>query len=442
MGNRRDADTEDCGTGAQVRYRETTGKGDTLMACKVKVNQHGYLAFRLYWDGRESWEGTDWRDTPKNRAKAEARAVLMTEEIERGEFGYLRWFPNGNKAHSFKPKQAVAVEIKPLTVRQYYEEWIEKKKPPFVRRSLERDYRQAFRIINPFMGDTGLNDLTTDTLESLRMHIVEERKLSLKTARNIIDGSLRAMVRDAGRRIDRNPFNDLPANWWPRRPQKDPDPYTEKERDAILKHYRNNRPYWAYAFVYFRFYTGTRPSEATALKWGSVDLLSGKATFLVSRHLGEENAPKTRASRRTVALLPNVVELLKSLLPLRVEPNSYVFTDGQGNPIDQSEFARGFQAALRVLEIRQRPFYNVRHTFISVALTIGCNQKWIAEQTGTSIAMIQEHYGKFIRDNGDALLRAYVEQKTETFPETFSDNAPNYRRNLASPTGFEPVLSA
>ena len=54
-------------------------------------------------------------------------------------------------------------------------------------------------------------------------------------------------------------------------------------------------------------------------------------------------------------MLPNVVELLKSILPLRVEPNSYVFTDGQGEPIDQSEFARGFQAVLRVLKIRQRP---------------------------------------------------------------------------------------
>ncbi len=82
----------------------------------------------------------------------------------------------------------------------------------------------------------------------------------------------------------------------------------------------------------------------------------------------------------------------------------------KANPIDQSEFARGFQAVLRVLKVRPRPFYNTRHTFISVALTLGCNQKWIAEQTGTSIAMIQEHYGKYIRDDGDALLRAYVVQ--------------------------------
>ena len=54
---------------------------------------------------------------------------------------------------------------------------------------------------------------------------------------------------------------------------------------------------------------------------------------------------------------------------------------------------------------------------------------WIAEKTGTSIAMIQEHYGKYIRDDGDAPLRAYVEtskpdvsnEKTGTFSETFSD---------------------
>jgi hypothetical protein len=117
-------------------------------------------------------------------------------------------------------------------------------------------------------------------------------------------------------------------------------------------------------------------------------------------------------------------------------------------PIDQGEFGRAFQGVLRVLKIRPRPFYNVRHTFISVALTIGCNQKWIAEQTGTSIAMIQDHYGRYIRDDGDALLRAYVEQpkleaieeKTGTFAETFSSETSNYWNIVVVPTGIEPVF--
>ena len=377
--------------------------------------------------------------------------MLMSEEMERGTFDYFRWFPEGNRANEFRPKPERAGENEPLTVRKFFEQWILRKKPPFVRRSLERDYRQAFKKnILPFMGDLDLNSVTVDTLETFRLHLVEERKLTVKTTRNVIDGSLRAMFRDAGRRVERNPFNDLPASWWPRLPQREPDPYTEEERDRILKYYRKQRPHWAYAFVCFRFYTGTRPSEAVAIKWGSVDLMNGKATFAISRHLGEENAPKTRASRRTLTLLPNVIDVLKTLLPLHLSPEGYVFTGADGKPIDQSEFARGFQGVLRVLKIRPRPFYNTRHTFISLALTLGCNPKWIAEQTGTSLIMIQQNYGKYIRDDGDALLRAYVQtaktdvvdEETETLGETFSDEGVKYAGIMASPTGFEPVLPA
>src|SRR5262245_60272314 len=56
--------------------------------------------------------------------------------------------------------------------------------------------------------------------------------------------------------------------------------------------------------------------------------------------------------------------------------------------------------------------------------------------------MIQEHYGKYIRDDGAALLRAYVEQpkqhakerKTGTFGGNFSGKNSNYWNNLASLT--------
>jgi integrase len=114
--------------------------------------------------------------------------------------------------------------------------------------------------------------------------------------------------------------------------------------------------------VFFRFYTGTRPSEAAALKWGTVDLLASRAAIQWSRTLGEENAPKTEASARTFSLLPNVVDLLKVLLPLHVRPDDYVFRDEQSRPIDQNEFGRKFGDVLRVLEIRatallQHPAY-------------------------------------------------------------------------------------
>jgi len=169
---------------------------ETLMACKVKTSKQDKLAFRLYWDGHESWEGTDLKDTPKNRQRMEARAVLISEEMDRGAFDFLKWFPEGNKAHKFRPKLERVGENETLTVREFFGEWILRKKPPIVRRSLERDYKQAFnRNILLFMGDLDLNSVTTDTLETFRMHLVAERKLSVKSARNIIDGSLRAMFR-------------------------------------------------------------------------------------------------------------------------------------------------------------------------------------------------------------------------------------------------------
>src|SRR5438874_6782150 len=119
---------------------------------------------------------------------------------------------------------------------------------------------------------------------------------------------------------------------------------------------------------------------------------------------------------------------------------------GQGKPIDQSEFAVDFKPCCAFSRLASDLFTTLATP--TLALALGCNQKWIAEQTGTSMQMIQEHYGKYIRGDGDARLRAYVakpnlpavEQKTGTFAGTFSQDTPNYRKDLVRPTGIEPVL--
>jgi hypothetical protein len=81
-----------------------------------------------------------WKDTPKNRTRAEARAVLISDHIDNGTFDYLKWFPEGNKAPEFKPKDET--ENQPSTVGEYFNVWIESKKPPAVCKGQERDYRE------------------------------------------------------------------------------------------------------------------------------------------------------------------------------------------------------------------------------------------------------------------------------------------------------------
>jgi len=46
------------------------------------------------------------------------------------------------------------------------------------------------------------------------------------------------------------------------------------------------------------------------------------------------------------------------------------------------------------LGIRRRKFYATRHTFISIALTRNQNLFALAKSAGTSIEMIQPHYGR------------------------------------------------
>jgi Arm domain-containing DNA-binding protein len=70
------------------------------VACKVKVNRHGNLAFRIYaptLPNNGAWEGTDLADTPENRRFAKAQAVLISREIKKGTFDYLKGFLTATK---------------------------------------------------------------------------------------------------------------------------------------------------------------------------------------------------------------------------------------------------------------------------------------------------------------------------------------------------------
>lgn len=56
--------------------------------------------------------------------------------------------------------------------------------------------------------------------------------------------------------------------------------------------------------------------------------------------------------------------------------------------------------------------------FISDALAHGVNIKWLAEYCGTSVAMIEKHYGRYVKSESQEQLQRLFGAKTETFPET------------------------
>ncbi len=390
------------------------------MACKVKVNRHGFLAFRFYWNGREFWQGTGWKDTEKNRVKAEGKAQEITEEIKAKTFDYLKWFPNGNKADEFRPETEAKPDFHTLTVGEYYRDWIGRRKPPFVRPGLHHDYTRQFRrYILPNFDQTHLVDVDLPALDRFRASLNQLGGLSLKSCRNIIDGTFRAMMRDARAEKPGLGLVDHFANLkWKRLPTPKPDPFSAEERDVVLQHFRERQQHY-YPFLATLFGTGARPSEIIALRWGDLDLSAGRLSIDKSHYMGEDGEPKTAASERVIDLGMPVIEALRPIKPLHCTETDFVFKNREGRPINEDKWRKKYwYRALRACGVRPRKFYATRHTFISIGLSQGLNIKWLAEYCGTSVTMIEKHYGRYIKNDSKEQLARLFGAKPETFSET------------------------
>ena len=307
-----------------------------------------------------------------------------------------------------------------LTVGEYYRDWIERRKPPFVRPGLHHDYVCQFgQYVLPNFETERLVDVDLRALDVFRASLNQIGGLSLKSCRNIIDGTFRAMMRDARAEKPSLGLTDHFANLkWKRLPTSKPDPFTPEERDVILKHFRQKRAFY-YPFLATLFGTGARPSEIIALRWGDIDLRSGTLSISKSHYMGEDGPTKTAASERVIALGMPVIEALKAIKPLHVTETDLVFKNSEGRPINEDKWRKKYwYRALRACNVRPRKFYATRHTFISDALSQGANIKWLAEYCGTSVAMIEKHYGRYIKSDSREQLERLFGAKTETFSET------------------------
>jgi integrase len=132
--------------------------------------------------------------------------------------------------------------------------------------------------------------------------------------------------------------------------------------------------------------------------------------------------------------LPSVVEILKCIKPLHVTENSYVFLNQEGRPLNFHTWRAGvWYRILRGAGVRERKPYSTRHTFISVGLTNGVNIKWLAEYCGTSVAMIEEHYARYVRNDAAEQLSKLA--GTVTQPETKVAAAGKAVENLTKEDG-------
>lgn len=131
--------------------------------------------------------------------------------------------------------------------------------------------------------------------------------------------------------------------------------------------------------------TGARPGrELTEARVRDLDL--GEATLRVSGKTGT----------RDVHLSADALALLRWLASGK-RSDEHLLTTAAGTSWTKSLHARPVAAAVEKAGLDpETTLYALRHTYISRALKVGVPVKAVADQCGTSIAMIQRYYAKFV----------------------------------------------
>ena len=138
--------------------------------------------------------------------------------------------------------------------------------------------------------------------------------------------------------------------------------------------------------------TGMRPEEATALRWGAINLedrkLVVREAFARSIHLGPPKSGRSREvelSRRLIALLRT-----RQSETADTSPEAFLFPARtaqrreRGLPgIDQNTYRRRhFARVCERAKIGHRRIYDLRHTYASQLLTCGVQPAFISQQLG------------------------------------------------------------
>jgi integrase len=151
--------------------------------------------------------------------------------------------------------------------------------------------------------------------------------------------------------------------------------------------------------VVFAAATGLRPSELFALEHADVDRAAGVIQIRRAYANGRVKHPKTRLSRRAVPLQAIALEALDQLRPQ--QESTLLFPNSRGGYVDFRNFnRRRWKPVQRAVGIEPlRDLYDLRHTYATFALRAGVPVFALSRFMGTSIAMIDLHYGHLAVDS-------------------------------------------
>ena len=279
------------------------------------------------------------------------------------------------------------IECSKMTVEQWLKFWLHEYKKRVLKPSTFAKYYSKIGQINPHIGNIKLKDLRREHVQQLVNGMADKKAAATVTdTYKILKWSLNKAVDD--NLIRTNPCSKVVL---PKNDKVLPRVLSSAEQEEFER--IANQSYHGKGLIIL-VYTGLRIGELIGLTWNHVDFEN--ETIRIEQSVTESmnydgdkpkvekfvGTPKTRASIRTIPLVPKVLEIFRELKEDYPFSKEYVFAQPDGSIARYVPFYSLTKTIGKEMKIDGLHPHCLRHTFATRCLERGINLKVAQELLG------------------------------------------------------------
>ena len=252
-------------------------------------------------------------------------------------------------------------------IRRYIEPYFEAKKT-----KLQKISPPEIQQLYNFYMEQGLSSTTV-----LKIHANVRKALQYAVKMNII------------------PYNPADRVEKPKKQKYQASFYNEEQINQLLDIMRDEP---MYTIVLLTVFYGLRRSEVLGLKWQNVDFINDTMTICCTvveyKTVIENDRTKTRASMRTLPLIPEIKQHLQELKQKQAEnqalfgntyiDNDYVCKRNKGETFRPNYVTERYYKIIKNSDLPHTRFHDLRHSAATLLLSLGFSLKEIQEWLGHS----------------------------------------------------------
>ncbi len=273
-------------------------------------------------------------------------------------------------------------------------------------------FEYSVRVLNRDFGEKLLSEITPADVDGY----MAQRRAAVATATaNRTLSVLKHMLKTAIRwhHLDVSPAADVKLE---REPKARERFLTDTEATTLLE----KSPKWLRPLVLTALHTGARQGELLALTWEDVDLDRARLTFRQTKN-GEP---------RTIKASTTVVETLTAIKPRF--GGGIVFHNEGGDPMHRDGVTWSFRRALRLAEIQDFRFHDLRHSAASFMVQAGIPLNTVREILGHKSLAMTLRYAHLAPDHQQDAMKA-MDALTFSGSREFPHKSETEARRIARP---------